>query len=608
MAAQRTPTSITLPRSFYFHYKDGPKTPEPQQAQAESIEPPRLFKPAYRIRRRRGPLPSYDVHANAHDMPIPSIETTEAPLRASFSRSERPDFLEGFLQPEPVPAKYISPPKTPSAKIVPDWSGFAPFGDWSDVKSHGDSISRPSSSCSGISESSLYSALSSFGGSCTSPEDECDDPFMYSVKPRDISHVQAEPQSTPTQVLRKRKNPKVCFTRDMDTHLWLTYMRYLQDPTVTPFKMLPGVAPPQGVCRRVARNARKTWRGPRRSIPARSSSCAADSPDSLKPSKSGSTTPTITNSRKPYTPWPRNDAGTRQRLREIIKRKPSLSAHYTRIVRARTPSPLPSPQPTSRDTPMNDTHSSFSRDMNVSLVASTASSMRAGNPLSSLAEEAPTTSSNDSYFDLLPDRPFVPHQKSQSLHIRTNHNPSSSANNFRSLRSPFTGRPQRSERTGRSHNVNRGSVRASSPLHEPLPLPRAFKRRALYPAGAQDESSRELALQELFGAPAEMSHRRIRSRGFSLGDTGDGARNLSSLFTPPSLNESFQQTNHRLPLPTHQTSMNLRAAMGHNTVRLGSPFSGTSANVRFNNNTFPRNFTPCQPSFPEDSEIMDNDF
>jgi hypothetical protein len=76
--------------------------------------------------------------------------------------------------------------------------------------------------------------------------------------------------------------------------------------------------------------------------------------------------------------------------------------------------------------------------------------------------------------------------------------------------------------------------------------------------------------EELFGAPAESSHRRVRSRGFSLGDVTRGSR-LSSLITPPTMYDQMNSSEFpptaslRAPVSNEQTSSP--------PLRLGSPFA-----------------------------------
>jgi hypothetical protein len=253
-------------------------------------------------------------------------------------------------------------------------------------------------------------------------------------------------QSRPAKKLKLRAT----FTEEMDYHLWRTYMTYLQDPTVTPFKALPSTMPPNGVCHRVARMARKTWKGPRvtRHVAARGAAQLGrcGTPDTIRPAKSGSNTP-IAGPSRTFLRYP-TEKQCRKRLRDLAKQKPTLSAHYQRLLR-RSPSLLQSSPPPEPETapepqqvpesqpmleppqmleppkamesnllsspfPQGSSAFSFStRDMNVSLATSTAASMQMGNPLSQLANNITPRPPQSSWTKTRSSA----HQKSQSLHI-----------------------------------------------------------------------------------------------------------------------------------------------------------------------------------------------
>lgn len=102
-------------------------------------------------------------------------------------------------------------------------------------------------------------------------EDEKERPKLGPAFSEDLSFSLGQPLLTTTapNAERKRKHPEwenngvraVDWTDEMDGHLWRTYMLYQSDPTVTPFYVPPGGVPPLGVCHRVARVARSTWKG-----------------------------------------------------------------------------------------------------------------------------------------------------------------------------------------------------------------------------------------------------------------------------------------------------------------------------------------------------------
>ncbi|KAI1518130.1 hypothetical protein Ptr86124_003431 [Pyrenophora tritici-repentis] len=608
MDSERPHQSITLPRNFQFHYRDdpAPQTPEPEPQPEQLQPPPPPPRQVLKVRRRRTTMVMNpdDMDAIMDQRPIPTIE---APEIVSEPSSELPSYSlpqdDAFLSPGFGYTRMLPPPKTPVAQMrtIDHYDGHQ---DWSDIPhvSQSESSSRPTSS-SGFSDSSISScdSIGSFlsrGGSCTSPEEESFDPFFGPSTSKAQRPTSPSMSFQPQRTAKKIKS-RATFTEEMDYHLWMTYMKYLQDPTVTPFKALPSTAPPNGACHRVARMARKTWKDPK---PARAGASRASAryaahvltPATTSPIQGSSSASTRPN--KSYMRFP-TEKQCRKRLRDLAKSKPTLSAHYQRLLR-RSPSPLqsspppedppqqqsqcqpvqqPLPQQQSLSSPFGQGSASFStRDMNVSLATSTAPSMQMGNPLSQLASgvtprpPARTWSSARS----------SAHQKSQSLHINLG------LGNV--LGSPFHAKPeasnvstnQRNVRTWHAPASTSQSPRLGSPfqLHAPRPKSRVFKRRALH--NNSFEGSR---INELFGAPAESSHRRVRSRGFSLGDMMEGARRLPLPNDPLGFNP-FASSGpvSAMPSPAQHSPAVAAEIQGQANVRLGSPFVGRSSN------TFPR--------------------
>jgi hypothetical protein len=607
MESERPHLSITLPRNFQFHYRDGqvPQTPEPEP-QPEELQPPPPPRQTLKVRRRRTTMVQHhhDEFENAMDQrPIPTIEAPE--LHSEIS-SDLPALApiqdDAYLSPGFSYTRMLSPPKTPIAQMRTVMSYDGPQ-DWDDLdqSSQSDASSRPTSSA-GFSDSSIssYGSIESFmsrGGSCTSPEEETSDPFL-AFSPDIKCGLQTSPLPA-FQSARpaKRLKLRATFTEEMDHHLWMTYMKYLQDPTVTPFKALPGTVPPNGVCHRVARMARKTWKGPRssrlgvRSVAHHGS--RSGTPDTIRPLKSGSNTPMARTS-KSFLPHP-SEKQCRKRLRDLAKQKPTLAAHYQRLLR-RSPSPFQSSPPSESSEslaqpkmfpspPLLASTSFSTRDMNVSLAASTAASMQMGNPLSQLASgtprPAPRTWSNRT----------SAHQKSQSLHIGLGLGLGLGKGNtmgpsFRTM-SDMTGvsiNQQPNAQTWHAHTASNQPPRLGSPfqLHTPRPISRVFKRRALNSSFEDRTRNRGSSfVDELFGAPAEYSHRRVRSRGFSLGDTVDGVRRLPLAGSQRAEINPFVTTGSATS-SAFQHSPATSAAQGQATIRLGSPFGGRPSN------TFPR--------------------
>ncbi|KAI9824884.1 MAG: hypothetical protein M1832_001489 [Thelocarpon impressellum] len=620
----RPKLSITLPRNFTFHYTDGagPKTPElGEDNEPQQPSPPRQLR--LRTRRRRGPLfdPASELSSTAtfpRDVPIPTIETPEPLLSPStFAQGPASAPLDDVLAPMPTRRRFFSPPKTPLAQVhssfdktqteKPEWSQR---GDVDPA----DSISRPASACSVFSDSSETSSSSSAsfpsnGGSCTSPDSDAPDPLAFpTTVAKGKQRLQAGPseQALLPRPKRGRTSRHKAWTQEMDAHLWTTYLLYLQDPTVTPFRTSHGSAPPLGVCCRVARTARKSWRGPKSSLnpPVGGAGLPADatgkqvlrdvndeanavrrggSPDTVTGYKSGSATPTgrSPTADMPQIKWPTSESATRRRLRFLCKRKSTPSIRQHRLLQSRSPTPFQRLRPAGpREQPSFST-----RDMAFSLTASTAASMQPGGALASLARGDHETQGRSDQWPALAVGP-APHETHP--HLGLGIGGLEGANTFPRLGSPFPGRsrpslfqsshlrppsPPRTQSDGAT--IAGPSLKSPVQLTAPLPFPSALKRRAqhqledeLSPGGT--DMQRNL-FEELFGAPADSSHRRVRSRGFSLGDISEGSR-LSSLVTPPTIYD--QMDSSEFANASAFDADQATAPPEAERTRLGSPFGG----------------------------------
>ena len=418
----RPQLSITLPRNFTFRFNDGEefKTPGPEEVA------PFAPRPVYRVKRRaRASIIPSDVLASTclttsedpapitEDVPLPSIELSTSSANAPPALHPcHTELQAGFLSPR-IARRTMELPRTPSAQPVSqvvDW-------DKSGQKELGESISRPMSVCSILSDSSDDSDTGSedhmsLGGSCTSPESDSGDPFTSAIpwKKSPIPFAESGLNiKKEVQGKGKATEPKpVNWTTKMDTHLWTCYQIYIQDPTHTPFKLIPGSPPPLGVCHRVTRRARTTWPGEKVSTHVSSVLANPDtserksttdregSPDTLKAERSGSTTPTARPAKK-LPPWPKSNASTRRRLRELCRRKATMPAHYQRLLQSRSPTPFASsPRPQSRSSRLSSPHNdpmqtpTFQTDeLQMSLITSTARSMQASGPLAELARSSP---------------------------------------------------------------------------------------------------------------------------------------------------------------------------------------------------------------------------
>lgn len=631
MAALPKPhLSITLPRSFQFHYADGenPQTPAAQPALSSPAEPSSSRRQTFKLRRRRAD----NMHDQAHTLdaePLPTIEMTEAGDSIMTSRSVSPLLTPGYLAPRPSYLRLISPPRTPASQLTTYSTDTSQSNEWSMIHDvRGNPIERPLSACSTFSDSSAASfgssnASNSLGGSCTSPESDAADPFTYyDVKSGPSpAHGLAPAISSITNTpaakrVKTSRHPK--WTSEMDNHLWITYMGYVQDPRVTPFKMLAGTPPPLGVCHRVAREAKRTWRGTRVPQPSdrlllrislqRSglpdlarAQCSQDGADNSRATSSSSSSK-----------WPRSEAATRRRLRDLCKRKPSLSAHYMRLLRTRSPSPFESSSPRCRTEETTDAFSS--RDLNVSLTTVTAPSMQAGAPLARLHEStdlpaaipAPASQRPADWFARIgrSQARAQAHQKSQSLQLGLGLNSSWSGPNTgfergSILASPFDSDAGRGDvqqntmmttATATTQSLGRAQLKGASlnsPLEvgAPMPTVRSLKRRfGVDPEAAENQPS----LKDLFATPV---YRPVRNRGFSLGDMmTPGMTNMTNMtdITPQS---SFQDHPMGEAPEVRPSTSYLATPQSQLPPRLGSPFTA-GPNKRFN--TFPRRFTPLE--------------
>ncbi|MCJ1317365.1 hypothetical protein MMC15_002688 [Xylographa vitiligo] len=613
----RPQLSITLPRNFTFHYTEGeePKTPE-REAAPEEPEVPKPPSPhVYRIRRRTRPnvaLPdmfdTIGVPMPAEDIPIPTIEIPASsepvgPVLQQFTAEPAKGYLAPFLS-----LRSATAPRTPLTQR--NFFG----GDWdiTEQQSLGEAIARPMSACSILSDSSDDSYGSSeecpsLGGSCTSPESDTSDPFRFPLikkgKSRAIPLLIAE---SPTIARSKRSRPKtIQWTPEMDRHIWTTYMIYLQDPTMTPFKMLPGSPPPLGVCHRVTREAKRTWRNTKPDTTYSTSSEVSerasvtnrgDSPDTIKPERSGSSTPTTRPTTKAPT-WPKSNSATRRRLRFLCKNKATIAPHYQRLLQSRSPTPFTSSSRSHSHsmrmpTPVNaDMHTSpFStRDIQVSLTTSTATTMQRGAPLAQLTQpfQAGSVSANEWFND-----PSVPWASPAPVPSEIDHEMGNMGNpvaEMPRLGSPFgyhTWGPSRSRQHVRpttprtQSDMSIQGPRLASPVQfGTFPYPSTQKRRAqhqleeeLSPGGTD---LRRSMLEEIFRDQSATSSRRVRSRGFTVGDVTIHDR-LTALFASSADGAPFEDA-PSAQAAIQDEAMLIAPAQADSIRRLGSPFGGINS-------------------------------
>ncbi|KAL2124686.1 hypothetical protein VTJ04DRAFT_1051 [Mycothermus thermophilus] len=380
----------TLLRGFEFPDRDALKTPEPFAKDDTQIpSPPR---PRLRLRRRvasqlTAPTQQFLASVAAADIPIPSIEEPEiTPDDYDSGRCPFPEFRDDTEE----DLRYLRPrgrgpaaPKTPVPEL-PESLPKSRYPDWtinsvSSVESTPEpdyESSRPSTARSTLTSASLFSRFSQ-----PSEDDEEDD-----VAEDKKECFPALEDHTATQDDDRAANPrskarKAPWTKAMSDHLWSTFMLYLQDPKVTPFRMGKNGIPPQGVCNRVAREAKRSWKG------SKALSRVAKSEEGKK---SGSATPTADSSGT-FIQWPHTCAATRAHLRELCRLRANSRANN----RFAGPSTTPFSQAAARhwnrrSTPARSSMPFTTQDMSLSLVMSTAESMQPNGPLAQLAK-APST-------------------------------------------------------------------------------------------------------------------------------------------------------------------------------------------------------------------------
>lgn len=400
--------SITLPRNFAPSGLDGMTDPRtPDQTPMELNLPPPPPHSTLRIRRPRLNLTSFQTRnitlpatLFASEVPAPSSAVTAQPdsdLLDPFSPDVplpsvepsntlgRPLFLHSQTEPSPsdrlrLPSYRDQLPRTPPAQTRNTPTELK-RSVWDLHRS--ESEYSLGSDCSSLSSSATFTTRpTSFDGSTTSPDLDLADPFS----PSKVNII----PDTPTRRSKKMKmyqglsKERVQWSIEMDNHLFNVYQIYLADPSVTPFKTVPGSIPPTGVCHRVARRAKETWpKASRIQRPivrryklrnvfedrAVARDKTPDPNDFLK-------TDTPTEQRDA---WP-SESATRKRLKQLCKEKFTITAHYQRLRESRSPSPFTDQflkRPTSRLTrstssqlPESSATTYTTRELGISLVAS----------------------------------------------------------------------------------------------------------------------------------------------------------------------------------------------------------------------------------------------
>lgn len=561
--------AATLPKGF--RYDGDPRTPEPSAPEDEAT-PPSAPRPRLRLKRRNvsshlhAPTQQFLASVAAADVPIPSVEepdfaTADEEMMDSLPEIHLQDYSSTGVY-ERLHARAFSPPKTPAVDLAPslpktefpNWSTESPWSH-SDLESSPEyESSRPSTAFSTQTSASLFSQFShpSEYGDCISPD--LDSADWKKLEPHNEEHVSS-------RRVRSRKAP---WTKAMSDHLWSTYMLYLQDPRITPIRLGKSCIPPEGVCNRVAREARRSWKG-------------APTMDA----KSGSSTPTAESS-KPFMQWPHTCAATRTRLRELCRiqatSKPVRSSYMSQ-------SPTPFSRAANRrwnrrSTPARSPSVFSGQDMAMSLALSTSETMQPHGPLAQLtrssAPERPVLLSpmSDSEMDSLgsKDAPVTDRTGLGSPFLAKSYGPSSSST---ALASGIDMRQQ-------SQTVGPRKV-----LMSPVRLTRSRsgtqKRRSIKLEDPPRKRRPSLAAA-LWGPPqsSESDGQSHVENGRQFSPT-DSAKD-DELFVPRALGplaDPFVSNEPMSPLLVVQSSASL--APGTQPARLGSPFSMSGSSHSFPN-------------------------
>ncbi len=446
------------------------RTPEPMAVSptaADEARPPSPPRPRLRLKRRAvphlsAPTQNFLASVAAADVPIPSIEVPELddPLTGlALSQQQQQQSHPSLFQFGDLDGNLLSvrgrntfsPPKTPAPGTVPSSAAPSRYPDWSidsafssSAESSPDrecaSSSRPSTARSTqTSSSSLFSRFSQLSDDdrCVSPEEEASfksrlglrgqlkelrrNPTaasLFSSAPEHGRDARDERDDDRPSSNRKHSR-KAQWTKAMSSHLWATYILYLQDPKVTPFRVGKSCVPPHGVLLRVAREAKRSWKGPKALAKTSSSTSTSDgsaasltvptsAPGAAAAStaassawpehaanKSGSTTPTAAESHagSTFIEWPFTNAATRAHLRELCRLKAATPGGGARSLQYMSRSPTPFTQTAAtrhrnatRVTPgaLTSSSSFATQDMVLSLSLSTSETMQPQGPLAQL--------------------------------------------------------------------------------------------------------------------------------------------------------------------------------------------------------------------------------
>ncbi|OAG40815.1 hypothetical protein AYO21_04892 [Fonsecaea monophora] len=654
LSALRKPhMSITLPRNFAPLGLDGdddPKTPD--QTFAEVKLPPPPHHSTCRLRRSRIRMDNFQARNNAlpatlfaSEIPIPSSppsvqkESEYADADIALPSIElhnpwgRPIYNHSITDPSPSERLKLSTfrdsqlPRTPIAQtkiVLPEYKS----GAWDMHRSVSECSFRSDSSFTS-SEDTFTTRPTSFDGSATSPENESQDPFS----PTKVNII----PDTPSRKNKKLKvntmlsKGNVQWSIEMDNHLFNVYQMYLADPTVTPFKTVPGSIPPTGVCHRVARRAKETWpRASRVSKPLIRRYKMRNVIETRNITRDKTPEPNDflrTDHNDTRCAWP-SESATRRRLKQLCKEKFTITAHYQRLRESRSPSPFHEQftrRPASRLSHLGSNQDSqvstayATRELGISLVASGATA-----PLAQLVtgDSPPTQQMSDDWFNtpINASSDTMVLSTPAGLGIKSEPDKLQVAGSIPRLASPFnystwngSGNSNTQHRRHISHQhfdtVHATGTRLLSPFKlEPESSLNVNKRRAQHnledelspsgsnieklnvdlnrlPAPTTFEPEPQVRPELVFTGAGDINQRRIRvrNRGATFGAVNN-REHVERLFTPPT--SQFPSADGIPPVPplpaalTALAKPNVRPSSGglappepdSTQKRLGSPF------------------------------------
>jgi hypothetical protein len=566
----------TLPRGFKCPDYEAPRTPEPFP-QMDDVQMPSAPRPRLKLRRRvvsqlTAPTQHFLASVAAADVPIPSIEEPEIAVDdydmnapCPFPEFDR-DHDEGdmqFLRPQ---GRGLPAPKTPAPELeaslpasrYPNWT----IDSISSVESTPEpdyESSRPSTSRSTQTSASLFSRFS------LASDDDHYENFGDESKEKDnflaILHDDASSRGPADLRGKARKAP---WTKAMSDHLWSTFMLYLQDPKVTPVRMGKSCIPPHGVCLRVSREAKRSWKG---------SKALSKATGSGEGRKSGSATPTADISGT-FIQWPHTCAATRAHLRDLCKLK-SRANNYKFASRHNTPFTQAAARHWNRrSTPARSPAPFTTQDMSLSLALSTSESMQPNGPLAQLSASNPEPAAAPSHSPLLAGQTLGTFEGEPSFAER------------RRLGSPF----------GASSYGPSSSGSLAAVLGLPGPMPRRQSqtvgaRRTLQSPVRLSRSGTQKRRHTQSGVPRKrpsIGSDLWLDPGFRAAAAAAGNPAFTQETTEPSRNDPFFIPKiPSVPTLSSSTSMpNVGGQLDNSALplpppRLGSPFTGEGSSFSF---------------------------